>query len=239
MTKVIYPASRRGAEELGCLKRRLTFSLGSFQNPECNGFGKLRVLNEEIVDPGMGIPLHPHENMEIITLPISGAVRHQDSFGNKNIIGKGEIHIMSAGRGVTHAEHNNSEFELAHFIQIWILPQQVNLPLRYEQKKFNFELPNQALTLLASPNQNTTALQIHQNAYLSALCLEPGETYHYEKYDSTNEIFLFILDGYLKLDGITLQTGDGAGIIDENPLRIEAAMSTNALCIEVPLGRLD
>lgn len=137
MNKVIHRSSSRGLAEHGWLHSRLTFNFASYFDPDRMGFGKLRVLNDDIVDSSMGFDTHPHTNMEIVSIPISGTLRHKDSMGNQHIIRSGEVQIMSAGTGITHSEYNDSSTEEVNFLQIWILPKKRNIEPRYEQKEID------------------------------------------------------------------------------------------------------
>ncbi len=167
MKKTIYKADSRGHSDHGWLKTNFSFSFADYYNPERIRFGMLRVLNDDTIQPGMGFGTHPHDNMEIVTIPLKGELAHKDSTGGKGIIKANEIQAMSAGSGVTHSEFNNSQTDEVSLLQIWVFPKEKNIEPRYDQKTFNPEERKNILKTVVSPDKNSDALWINQDAYFS------------------------------------------------------------------------
>ena len=177
MKKVLHPASERGHNDIGWLKANFSFSFGPYYNPEKVHFGALRVLNDDIIAGGTGFGMHPHDNMEIITIPISGALEHQDSTGGKGVITAGEVQVMSAGTGLMHSEYNHSKTEAANTLQIWLFPKEMNIEPRYDQKSFTDSLkPNQLTTVGFAAIKDGDALWINQDATFSMGDFDAGQT---------------------------------------------------------------
>jgi len=151
MTRILDTSGSRGTANHGWLRSRHTFSFASYHNPERMGFGLLRVINDDIVQPSMGFGTHPHENMEIISIPLTGSLRHEDSMGNKHIIQAGEVQVMSAGTGITHSEYNNSDNEEVNFLQLWVMPKELGIPPKYDQKKINMVNACNTFKLVVAP----------------------------------------------------------------------------------------
>ena len=162
MATIYHKADSRGHADHGWLLSRHTFSFADYYNPERINFGLLRVLNDDIVKPSMGFGTHPHDNMEIISIPLNGSLRHQDSMGNRHVITAGEVQVMSAGTGVTHSEYNNSDTEEVNFLQIWVFPRKRNLTPRYGQKRFKKQDRRNDFQLIVSPEQDSEAILINQ-----------------------------------------------------------------------------
>src|SRR6187402_2840113 len=168
MKSIFYPANERGSNDIGWLKANFSFSFGPYYNPDKVHFGALRVLNDDIIAGGTGFGTHPHDNMEIITIPLDGALEHKDSMGNIGVIHSGEIQVMSAGSGVTHSEYNHSKTEEANTLQIWLFPKERNIKPRYDQKSFTDVLEINKLVKLISPDkENKDTLWINQDAVFS------------------------------------------------------------------------
>jgi len=232
----MHKADSRGLADHGWLVSRHTFSFADYHNPERMQFGLLRVINDDIVNPSMGFGTHPHENMEIISIPLAGSLRHQDSMGNKHIITTGEVQIMSAGSGLTHSEYNNSGQDDVNFLQIWIFPKEKNITPRYGQKRFEKSDRQNRFQTLISPNKDSGALWINQEAWLSIAAADAGTSITYHKQRTETGLYFFIIDGQVKIDGIELIRRDGLGLTDGKEVKITAFSQTELLCIEVPMN---
>ena len=225
----------RGLADHGWLKSRHTFSFADYYNPERMNFGLLRVLNDDIVTPSMGFGTHPHENMEIISIPLSGSLRHQDSMGNKHVISTGEVQIMSAGSGITHSEYNNSSSEDVKFLQIWVLPKEMDINPRYDQKIFDVVNRRNRFQLLVAPETSEEAVWINQDAWFSLADIEAEQQVNYEKNNTKNGVYFLVIEGNVNIDGNDVKQRDGLGIIDGETYPIVAQSKTQLLAIEVPL----
>jgi quercetin 2,3-dioxygenase len=235
MNIVIHKSDSRGVANHGWLQSRHTYSFSSYHNAERMSFGKLRVLNDDIVEPSMGFGTHPHENMEIISIPLSGSLRHEDSMGNQHVIESGEVQIMSAGTGITHSEFNNLATEPVNFLQIWILPKKKNIEPRYAQKRFELEQRLNKLQLIVAPDDEQGAISINQDAYFSLLTLEDGHSIDYQLRNSQNGVYIFMISGSAMLDDFNLETRDGIEVSDTLSITIDAIKDAEILWIETPL----
>ena len=235
MTKTVYKADSRGYADHGWLKTFHSFSFANYHNPERIRFGLLRVLNDDIVEGGMGFGTHPHDNMEIVTIPLKGELAHQDSTGNKEVIKAGEVQIMSAGSGLTHSEFNNSRTEEVNLLQIWVFPEKRNIEPRYEQKKFNKEDRINRFQTVVSPDISSGSLWINQNAYFSLGDFEKGETFEYEVKRKGNGIFFFVIEGEVEAADEILSQRDAIGIENVSSLEFKPNSKCEILIIEVPM----
>jgi len=235
MKTIYYPANERGHNDIGWLKANFSFSFGPYYNPEKLHFGALRVLNDDIITGGAGFGTHPHDNMEIITIPISGALEHKDSMGSIGVIHSGEVQIMSAGSGVTHSEYNHSKTEAANTLQIWLFPKELNISPRYDQKNFNDMLKPNALTTLISPEKNEDTLWINQDAVFSMGDFEPGQTIIYNLKIPGNGVYIFVIEGMVKMGDTSLNKRDGLGVYDTSSLTIETKAQSRLLLMEIPM----
>lgn len=231
----IHKSESRGLANHGWLKSHHTYSFARYYNPERIGFGVLRVLNDDHIEPSMGFDTHPHENMEIISIPLNGALRHKDSMGNQYIIESGEVQVMSAGSGITHSEYNHSDTDAADFLQIWIFPDKLNIEPRYEQQRFHSGKRKNQFQLLVSPDGRQDSLSINQDAYLSLIDIEEGHSANYPLFGPDNGIYLFVLSGSLAIGDIHLDERDGAEVSDITGVNLIAVKNTQLLCIEIPL----
>lgn len=231
----IHKADSRGLADHGWLISRHTFSFASYYDPERMKFGALRVINDDIVKPSKGFATHPHENMEIISIPLKGTLRHQDSMGNLHVIEAGEVQIMSAGTGITHSEYNDSEAEDVHFLQIWVLPGEMDITPRYDQIRLDPAQRKNKFQLLVSPDGVEGSMWMHQNGYFSMIDLEADRTTSYQLHDKNNGIYLFLISGSLHVEGRELSPRDGAEIHGVASIDIEAREPVELLCIEIPL----
>ena len=235
MNYTLHKAEERGKAEHGWLHSRFSFSFADWYDPSRMGFGVLRVINDDIIDADSGFDLHPHNNMEIITIVTHGTVTHGDSMGNQEDVIAGDVQVMSAGTGVVHSEHNNSLTESLELFQIWIQPKSRNIVPRYGQKSFALQWKQNALELLVSPDGRDASLSIHQDAFISRGMLSEGQTQVYSPYLSTNGVYILIVDGALTLDTHTLTTRDALGIEDFDQMTLRATQDTHYLVFEVPM----
>jgi len=235
MTTVLHRSDSRGVANHGWLKSNHTFSFANYQNTERMNFGMLRVLNDDVVQPKMGFGKHPHKNMEIISLPISGALSHEDSMGNKRSIEVGEVQVMSAGTGLTHSEFNDSSTEEVHFLQLWIFPETENISPNYDQKMFSvIGRKNKFQTLVSPHNQKVEgSLPIHQQAFISIIDLdEKFETV----YELKNGAYFFVIEGNVSVADEKLERRDAIGIIETNRVTVIANKKSKLLVIDVPMS---
>ena len=236
MNKVIHRSASRGTAELGWLHSRHTFSFANYHDPKRMGFGKLRVLNDDIVEPGMGFATHSHDNMEIVSIPISGSLRHKDSMENQHIIASGEIQIMSAGTGIMHSEYNNSSIDPVNFLQIWLLPKKRNIPPRYAQKTIDENsFNNQFLTVVTPHQVNSDAVWINQDAYFSLCNLEDGKAVNYQCNFDDPALYVFVISGEISIDTEVLYNRDGIALDNLRKVEITANKQAKILCIETIL----
>lgn len=236
MKSIYYPANERGHNDIGWLKANFSFSFGPYYNPDKVHFGALRVLNDDIIAGGTGFGTHPHDNMEIITIPISGALEHKDSMGSIGVINAGDVQVMSAGTGVTHSEYNHSKTEEANTLQIWLFPKERNIKPRYAQKNFNNVLKLNELTTLISPDKdNADTLWINQDATFSLGDFEPGQTIKYDIKIPGNGVYVFVIEGAAKIGDSSLNKRDALGVYDSSSLTIETEAKSRLLLIEIPM----
>ncbi len=235
MNKVIHRSNSRGTADHGWLRSRHTFSFANYRNPERMGFGKLRVLNDDIVEPSMGFDTHSHKNMEIVSIPISGTLRHQDSMGNQHIIRSGEIQIMSAGTGITHSEYNDSSTEPVNFLQIWISPKKMNIGPRYAQKEIDSNITNRFVDIVKPDQEECDAVWINQDAYFSHSNLDEGSTVSYECKLHKPAIYIFVISGEIVVDSNILYDRDGIALDDLTRVELIANRGSKVLCIETVL----
>ena len=234
MKKIIHKAASRGYADLGWLRSYHTFSFASYQNSERINFGMLRVLNDDVVQPELGFGTHPHRNMEIISIPISGALSHTDSIGNKRSIEVGEVQVMSAGTGLKHSEFNDSKIDAVNFLQLWIIPEIENITPYYNQKIFEALERKNKFQVLVSPKdkQVVGSLPINQQGYISMIDLDKGfET----TYDLKNGAYFFLIEGEVLIENENLKKRDAIGIIEKNKVNIKANKSSKLLVIDVPM----
>ena len=238
METVIHKANTRGFADHGWLKSYHTFSFASYQNPERMNFGMLRVLNDDVVQPNMGFGTHPHKNMEIISIPLTGALSHKDSMGNKRAIEVGEVQVMSAGTGLAHSEFNDSKTDETNFLQLWIIPEEMNVKPNYEQRRFGAELQQNKLQTVVAPKDNLDgdALPISQQAYIYRAHLDGGKSISLAVKNKNNGLYIFLVDGKLQVDGNRLNSRDAIGIWDVQDATIKALSNSKVIVIEVPMN---
>jgi len=236
MKKIIHSANSRGFADHGWLLSRHTFSFANYYNPDRMGFGKLRVLNDDIVAPGMGFGTHPHDNMEIVSIPITGGLRHKDSMESEQIIKSGEVQCMSAGSGITHSEYNVSASGEVNFLQIWVLPKEHDIEPRYAQRHYDLKAQkNQFLTVVSPDKESKDALWINQDAWFSLATLEEGRTLKYKTHDRQPAVYVFLISGKITIDGETLNERDAMAITDLTAIEIAGNKEADILLIETSL----
>lgn len=232
---VLHKADTRGHADHGWLNAYHSFSFASWYNPERVQFGALRVLNDDTIAAGMGFGTHPHDNMEIITIPLEGDLAHKDSMGNTETIKSGDVQVMSAGTGVKHSEFNPNAEQRTKLLQIWVYPNQQNVESRYQQITLNPDDRKNKLQQILSPNAEDEGVWIHQDAWFNLGKFDTGVSTTYNLKKEGNGIYAFILAGELTINGQELETRDGFGIWDTNSLDIKANSDAEFLLMEIPM----
>ena len=236
MKTVIHKADSRGHADHGWLNAFHSFSFAGYYDPARVHFGALRVLNDDTVDGGMGFGFHPHDNMEIITIPLEGQLEHKDSMGNTGTISKGEVQVMSAGTGIQHSEKNKSAQDRVKLLQIWVFPDTKNVKPRYDQRAFDLAGSKNKLVPVVSPVGQTEGLNIHQNAWFHLGKLDKDVTTTYELKDKQkNGVYAFVIDGDVTINGQKLNRRDGLGISETDKLDIQSDSDAELLLMEVPM----
>jgi len=236
MKNILHKASTRGHANHGWLDSYHTFSFSGYYNPERVHFGALRVLNDDTVSGGMGFGKHPHDNMEIISIPTIGDLEHQDSMGNKQVIRQGDVQVMSAGTGIEHSEKNKNRDQEVKFFQIWVFPNKKNVEPRYDQKNFSeADKKNKLITVVSPLGTSDGGVQVHQDAWFSMGKLDKGFETHYSLKKKENGVYVFVIEGDVTVNGEKLNSRDGLGIIGANEIAIKATGATEILLMEVPM----
>jgi len=233
---IYHAAASRGNADHGWLKSYHSFSFANYFNEEKMHFGALRVLNDDVVAPGRGFGMHPHENMEIITIPLKGNLEHEDSMGNKGVIKEGDVQVMSAGTGVMHSEYNKSKEEELAFLQIWLFPRAQNLSPRYDQVNINDLKVKNKFYQIISPNKDEQGAWINQDAWFYMGEFDAGLEEKYNLHNKENGVYFFILDGEVEIEGKKLSKRDALGIWNINNLNVKTLSKAQILLIEVPMN---
>lgn len=233
---VLHKADTRGNANHGWLKSFHTFSFANYFNPERMNFGVLRVLNDDTVSAGMGFGKHPHQDMEIISIPLEGDLEHQDSMGNKTVIKNGDIQVMSAGTGVQHSEYNKNEDKAVKFLQIWVIPNKKGVTPRYDQITLNQEDRHNKLQQILSPNADDAGVWIHQDAWFHLGKFDKDFTTEYTFKKEGNGLYVFVLNGDITVGGQVLNKRDGLGIWNTENVTIKADSDAEFLLMEVPMN---
>lgn len=236
MKSVLHKADTRGLANHGWLNSRHTFSFANYNNPERVHFGVLRVLNDDIVAPGRGFSTHPHDNMEIISIPLQGDLEHKDSMGNVAVIREGDLQVMSAGTGITHSEYNKNADKEVKFLQIWVFPNKRGVTPRYDQIKLSEAKMDNQFAQILSPNADDDGVWIHQNAWFHMADLKKGKALDYKLKQTGNGVYFFILKGDVEIGNQPLQSRDGYGVWDVDKLDITATADARILAMEVPMA---
>jgi len=235
MKTIVHKADTRGYFDFGWLKTNHTFSFGNYYDPERVNFGMLRVLNDDSVAAGQGFGTHPHNDMEIVSIPLSGALAHKDNTGTEEVIAPNEVQIMSAGTGILHSEYNYSKGEETNFLQLWILPDKKGHKPRYNQKSFAPEERKNKFQFIVTPEKRDDNLWLNQDAYLSLTNLEKNKSLEYKIHTKGNGVYLFLIDGEILVDDESLFKRDGIGIWETDEFPIIANSDSEVLLIEVPM----
>lgn len=233
---VLHKADSRGRADYGWLKTNYSFSFANYYNPDRMHFGALRVLNDDFIAAGMGFNTHPHDNMEIITIPLEGVVEHKDSMGNAGTITAGEVQVMSAGTGIQHSEFNHLKDTDLRLFQIWVFPNKANVTPRYDQMKLPLERKNE-LNQILSPSPDDDGVWIHQDAWFHLGTFDKGHIVNYQlKRPETHGVYAFIVEGDFTINGQSLNKRDGFGMWSLNEVAIEAVSDeARLLLLEVPM----
>lgn len=231
MKKVIHTSGSRGHANHGWLDSYHTFSFGHYYDPDRVHFGALRVLNDDTVSGGMGFGKHPHDNMEIISIPLEGDLRHQDSMGNVAVIRQGDIQVMSAGTGIFHSEQNAHADKQVKFLQIWVIPNKQQVTPRYDQITLDPLVGINKLTQIVSPNTDDEGVWIHQNAWFHIGTFDKGTTTNYTQHDATNGTYFFVLEGSFEINGEKLDRRDGMGVTESSAHQIKALSEGSRILI--------
>ncbi len=234
MKTILHKANTRGHANHGWLNSYHTFSFAGYYNPERIHFGALRVLNDDTVAGGMGFGKHPHDNMEIVSIPLSGDLEHNDTTGRHEIIKQGDVQIMSAGSGIAHSEKNANHNKEVKFLQIWVMPKERNIAPRYEQKSFPLAERKNTLQTVVAPD-NAEAVWINQNAWFTLGNFEAAQTTSYTLHNAKSGVYVFVIKGSVSVNGVALEERDGLGITETDLLNITADTDTEFLLMEVPM----
>lgn len=233
---VLHKANTRGHADHGWLQANFSFSFGSWYNPDRIQFGALRVLNDDIIGEGMGFGTHPHDNMEIITIPLEGDLAHKDSMGNASTIKNGDVQVMSAGTGIQHSEFNPNANLKTKSLQIWLFPNKRNVSPRYQQIALDPSQRINKLQQILSPLPEDDGVWIHQDAWFHLGEFEKDSAFTYNLKKKGNGVYAFILSGAVSINGQELETRDGFGIWNSNALAIETKSDVEILLMEVPMN---
>ncbi len=236
MKTVFHPATERGFNSFGWLKSYHSFSFGQFHDAEKMNFGLLRVLNDDHVEASMGFGTHGHANMEIVSIPLNGALKHNDSTGREEIIKSGDVQIMSAGSGIKHSEYNASKTEPVDFLQIWVFPKIEDIEPRYEQKSFDEKDKLNTFLTVVSPNQDDKAIWINQDAWFSLSNMDADVSLDYELHGANNGVYVFVLEGELSIEDKFLGKRDALAIYEIEKVNITAKTNAKVLVIEIPMN---
>ena len=233
---VLHKAATRGHADHGWLKSHHSFSFANYYDPERMHFGVLRVLNDDTVAPGMGFGTHPHDNMEIISIPLEGDLEHKDSMGNTAVIRNGDVQVMSAGIGIRHSEYNRNKEQLVKFLQIWVFPNKRDVTPRYDQITLEAGKRHNTLQQILSPNANDEGVWIHQNAWFHLGTFDKDFSISYDLKDKRNGVYVFVLSGDITVNGIALNQRDGLGVQDTPDLDLTSnSQGAEVLLMEVPM----
>ena len=232
---ILHKADSRGVVDHGWLQAKHSFSFGNYYDPERMHFGVLRVFNDDIVAGGKGFGMHPHDNMEIISIPLAGDLEHKDNMGNTAIIRHGDVQVMSAGTGVMHSEVNPNMDEAVNLLQIWLYPNQKNVTPRYQQISLDISERKNKLQQILSPNADDEGVWIHQNAWFHMGNFDADKTFEYRLKDKKNGLYIFIIEGDVIANGQALQSRDGYGIDGVEHIQFIAKSDLQILLLEVPM----
>ena len=235
MKSVLHRANTRGHANHGWLDSHHTFSFANYYNPDRMHFGVLRVLNDDVVEGGKGFGTHPHDNMEIVSIPLKGDLEHKDSMGNVAVIREGDVQVMSAGTGIFHSEYNKNKDDEVRFLQIWMFPNKKDVTPRYDQITLDSNQSDSVFQQVLSPNSNDEGVWVHQNAWFHIGTLEAGKEESYQLKDNQNGVYAFVIEGEANIEGQDLAKRDGFGVWDTDKINVCATKDTKILLMEVPM----
>jgi quercetin 2,3-dioxygenase len=235
MNTILHKAGTRGHAKHGWLDSHHSFSFAHYYDPARMNFGALRVLNDDIVDGGQGFGTHPHDNMEIISIPLSGDLEHKDSMGNKTVIRQNDVQIMSAGTGIYHSEYNKNADKKVNFLQIWVFPKEENIKPRYDQKTFKPEDRINKLQNIVSPEKNDAGVLINQDAWFHLGTFKKGFETVYDLKVASNGVYVFVIEGDVTVNGQKLNKRDGFGLWNTEKIALTAETDAEVLVIDVPM----
>jgi redox-sensitive bicupin YhaK (pirin superfamily) len=234
---VLHKAATRGHANHGWLDSHHSFSFANYYNPDRMHFGALRVLNDDRVDPGMGFGTHPHDNMEIISIPLEGDLEHRDSMNNVAVIKHGDVQVMSAGTGITHSEYNRNKDKLTKFLQIWLFPNKRNVQPRYDQISLKSDDRHNKFQQILSPSPDDEGVWIHQDAWFHLGKFDKDVVSSYDIKRKGNGVYAFVISGRVEIEGQMLESRDGLGIWDAEQIRmVSAAPGSEILLMDVPMS---
>lgn len=232
---VLHKADTRGYANHGWLQSHHSFSFSSYYNPHRMNFGAIRVLNDDVVAGGQGFGTHPHQNMEIISIPLVGDLEHKDSMGNTVIINEGDVQAMSAGTGIYHSEYNKNKEKEVKFLQIWVVPNEENVIPKFDQISIRDLEKENAFYQILSPNEEDAGVWIHQDAWFHLGKFDNGKEASYEIKKAGNGVYVFVLEGEVEIEGQTLTKRDGFGIWDTDTIQVKSRKPSKVLMMEVPM----
>ncbi len=233
---VLHKANTRGSQDHGWLKVNHTFSFANYHNQERMHFGALRVLNDDTIAGGKGFGTHPHDNMEIITIPLEGDLAHKDNMGNGAVIRKGDVQVMSAGTGITHSESNSNADDPVKVLQIWLFPNMRDVTPRYDQISLDSIACKNEFYQILSPNENDQGVWIHQNAWFSMADFDKDKKLDYKLNSNSNGVYFFMIEGQALVETELLDKRDGFGIWDIENIKISASKGSKILLMEIPMS---
>ena len=236
MKTIFHPAKTRGHANHGWLNANHSFSFANYYNPRRMNFGALRVLNDDTIAPGMGFGTHPHDNMEIITIPLEGDLEHKDSMGNVGAINQGEIQVMSAGTGVYHSEYNKNPDKPINLLQLWVMPKTQNVEPRYDQKSVRELKKNNTFYQVLSPNKNDDGMWIHQDAWFHLGDFDQTTETEYHIKKEGNGVYIFVIAGNFRIGDQELNKRDALGVWEVDKISFVAQPESKVLLVEVPMS---
>ena len=235
MKHIFFKGTERGSADHGWLKANFMFSFAGYYNPERMNFGALRVFNDDLVEPGKGFHTHPHDNMEIVTIPIRGKIEHRDSMGHQSIIGPGDVQVMSAGTGVFHSEMNPSDTDTLNIIQTWVFPRKKGLKPAYGEESFPIEGRTNQWQNIVGPDEAGGRLMVNQDAWYYLGNFDANQSFTLDIKGKDSGLFIFAIEGEAKVNGTLLNTRDAIGIWDTSAVNIETLQDSKFIAIEVPM----
>ena len=238
MKTVFHSSDSRGYANHGWLEARHSFSFASWYQPDRLHFGALRVLNDDIIQGGMGFGTHPHDNMEIVTIPLKGDLEHKDSMGNAAVIQEGDIQVMSAGTGVQHSEYNNNPDQDINLFQLWLFPNKRNVTPRYDQLPIRSLYQKNAFFQILSPSADDQGVWIHQDAWMHMLDADPRQSFDYDLQSLDHGVYIIVIEGEVEVGDQTLSRRDAIGVWETQKVKIKTKSNSELLLVQVPMIQL-